>query len=206
MQALRVARPRVSLRALQQVKGVRAIAATANASHATQAATAGSSGSSAVIPLTNVEAQWEALSADEQLAVHNQLEEIQKRDWRTLSIDEKKAAYYVAFGPHGPRAAVNPPGTTLRLLIGTLGLVGASAALYFGFRAICKSSSSPVSSRSNMRSFSLFRISRTAPAPPRTINKEWEEASNQRAIDQKMDPINGLTREGYTGTGFVQHK
>lgn len=91
MQALRVARPRVSLRALQQVKGVRAIAATANASHATQAATAGSSGSSAVIPLTNVEAQWEALSADEQLAVHNQLEEIQKRDWRTLSIDEKKA-------------------------------------------------------------------------------------------------------------------
>lgn len=87
MQALRLARPRVALRT---INGVRTIAATANATHASPAA-AGSSGSSAVIPLSNVEAQWETLSADEQLAVHQQLEEIQKKDWRTLSIDEKKA-------------------------------------------------------------------------------------------------------------------
>ncbi len=91
MQALRLARPRVSLRT---ISAVRSIAATANASHATPAA--GTSGSSAVIPLSNVEAQWENLSAEEQLAVHQQLEEIQKKDWRTLSIDEKKAGALVA--------------------------------------------------------------------------------------------------------------
>jgi len=45
----------------------------------------------AVIPLSNVEAQWEKLTADEQLTVHQQLEELQKRDWKTLSLDEKKA-------------------------------------------------------------------------------------------------------------------
>ena len=88
MQALRLARPRVSLRR-NAFQGVRCIAATANASHATPAA--GSSGSPAAIPLSNVEAQWEQLSADEQLSVHQQLEEIQKKDWTTLSVDEKKA-------------------------------------------------------------------------------------------------------------------
>jgi len=44
-----------------------------------------------VIPLSNVEAQWEKLTADEQLTIHQQLEELQKRDWKTLSLDEKKS-------------------------------------------------------------------------------------------------------------------
>jgi ribonucleotide reductase beta subunit family protein with ferritin-like domain len=47
--------------------------------------------SSSVIPLSNVEAQWEKLSSEEQLTVHQQLEAIQKQDWKTLSVDEKKA-------------------------------------------------------------------------------------------------------------------
>ena len=34
---------------------------------------------------------WERLSADEQLVIHQQLEELQKKDWKSLSIDEKKA-------------------------------------------------------------------------------------------------------------------
>ena len=87
MQALRLARPRVSLRTT--VSGVRTIAATANSSaaHAAPQTTTAAS----AIPLSNVEAQWERLSSEEQLAVHQQLEEIQKRDWKTLSVDEKKA-------------------------------------------------------------------------------------------------------------------
>jgi hypothetical protein len=47
-----------------------------------------------VIPLSNVEAQWDKMTADEQLTVHQQLEELQKRDWKTLSLDEKKAGAY----------------------------------------------------------------------------------------------------------------
>jgi len=31
-----------------------------------------------------------------------------------------------------------------------------------------------------------------APPPPRTLTKEWQEASNERAIEQKMNPITGM--------------
>ena len=63
---------------------------SAAASSAHTAVPAASS-ASPVIPLSNVEAMWERLSADEQLVIHQQLEEIQKKDWKTLSVDEKKA-------------------------------------------------------------------------------------------------------------------
>ncbi|KAF9819811.1 hypothetical protein IEO21_01902 [Rhodonia placenta] len=174
MQALRLARPRASLRPF-----ARSIAASASGTHAT--ASPASSASSSVIPLSNVEAQWEQLSHDEQLTVHQQLEELQKKDWKTLSIDEKKAAYYVAFGPHGPRAPVNPPGTTMKVLLGTLAGVAAAGAVFIAVRSF-------------------------APPPPKSISKEWEEASNERALEQKMNPISGISSEGYSGTGFVTHK
>ncbi|KZT71343.1 cytochrome c oxidase subunit IV [Daedalea quercina L-15889] len=174
MQALRLARPRATLRPY-----ARSITATASG-HASAASPASSS-SSGVIPLSNVEAQWEQLSADEQLTVHQQLEEIQKKDWNTLSLDEKKAAYYVAFGPHGPRRPANPPGTTLKIALGTAAGIAAAGVLFLAIRS-------------------------TAPPPPKTISKEWEEAANQRALDQKMNPISGISSEGYSGKGFVTHK
>ena len=43
------------------------------------------------IPLSNVEAQWATLNSSEQAAVHQQLEELQQKDWKTLSLAEKKA-------------------------------------------------------------------------------------------------------------------
>lgn len=87
MQALRLART-VARPALA---GSRGIAVTANAS-----ATASTTPRAAsIIPLSNVEAQWENLSSEDQLAVHQQLAELQKKDWRTLSIDEKKAGEYM---------------------------------------------------------------------------------------------------------------
>ncbi|KAN0107027.1 cytochrome c oxidase subunit IV [Russula decolorans] len=133
------------------------------------------------IPLSNVEAQWATLSPSEQTAVHQQLEELQRKDWKSLSLAEKKAAYYVAFGPHGPRAPVNPPGTTVKIFTGVSALIGAAGLLYVGFRAI-------------------------APPPPKTITKEWEEASNERAKELKINPISGISSEGYSGKGFVTHK
>ncbi|KAK7693851.1 hypothetical protein QCA50_003424 [Cerrena zonata] len=176
MQALRLARPRVALR---PISGTRSIAATANASHT--ASPSASTSSQAAIPLSNVEAQWERLSSDEQYQVHRQLEDIQKKDWRTLSIDEKKAAYYVAFGPHGPRKPHSNPGDGLKIAGSVVVAIAAAGLVFFGVRS-------------------------QAPPPPKTINKEWEEAANQRAIEQKLDPITGIASEGYSGTGFVQHK
>lgn len=49
---------------------------------------------SAPLPLGNVEAQWEILSQEEKHSVQVQLEELAKKDWKTLSIDEKKAGVY----------------------------------------------------------------------------------------------------------------
>ncbi|KAI9065486.1 cytochrome c oxidase subunit IV [Trametes sanguinea] len=175
MQALRLARPRLPLRPAS-----RAFAAAATSSPSA-AAHASSSSAEPVVPLSNVEAMWERLSADEQAVIHQQLEEIQKRDWKTLSIDEKKAAYYVAFGPHGPRAPIDPPGATPKIILGVAGLIVAAGALFYSIRA-------------------------AAPAPPRTISKEWEEAENERALELKINPISGISSEGYKGPGFVTHK
>lgn len=44
-----------------------------------------------IIPLSNIEAQWATLDREEQVLVHRQLEELQKKDWKGLSLDEKKA-------------------------------------------------------------------------------------------------------------------
>ena len=90
MQALRLARPALARRTAN-VAAVRRISATAT--QASAAAIHPTTNASAV-PLSNVEAQWERLSPEEQLTVHQQLETIQKRDWKTLSIDEKKAGPY----------------------------------------------------------------------------------------------------------------
>lgn len=42
-----------------------------------------------VIP--NIEARWNSMSKVEQYAVYRQLEEVQRKDWKELSLDEKKA-------------------------------------------------------------------------------------------------------------------
>ena len=66
--------------------------ATAAAHPITSAAA--SSAPRAAIPLANIEAQWERLSNEEQVAVHEQLEELQKKNWKELSLAEKKAGLY----------------------------------------------------------------------------------------------------------------
>lgn len=51
-------------------------------------------------------------------------------------------AYYVAFGPHGPRAPVNPPGSLMKVFLGSVGCLGVAGLLFAATRAlgeICKS-------------------------------------------------------------------
>ncbi|KAG8715885.1 Cytochrome c oxidase subunit 5A [Ceratobasidium sp. 394] len=184
---------------------LRASKATASTSRALFAVRAASTtapppirSSTSAVPLANVEAQWSGLTAEEQVEVHRELEELQKRDWKTLSIDEKKAAYFVAFGPHGPRSPVTPEGQTMKVITGTLALIGVATAAYAATRAY-------------------------GGPTPKTFTKEYQEAMNERAKEQKMNPITGqricpcsrsriltsvagITSEGYKGTGFVVSK
>jgi len=132
----------------------------------------------ASIPLANIEAQWERLTGDEQGAVHEQLEALQKKNWKELSLAEKRAAYYVSFGPHGPRTPINPPGTVLQVVLGVAALVGVTGVIW----SITRSLAQPA---------------------PRTMTKEWQEASNERAKELHINPISGVGSEGFKGKGFV---
>lgn len=63
------------------------------------------------------------------------------------------AAYWIAFGPHGPRTA-DPPGAGARVAWGVVIGLASSLALFSGIRMAAK------------------------PAP-HTMNKEWQEATNE---------------------------
>lgn len=129
--------------------------------------------------LPNIEARWKSLSMEQQYGVFRQLEEIQRKDWKDLSIDEKKAAYYVSFGPHGPRKPITSSGQGMRTFAGVAGLIGATFAIFFGLRS-------------------------TAKPPVKTMTTEWQEQQNERALEQKQNPITGISSEGYKGPGHVQ--
>ncbi|KAJ3369552.1 hypothetical protein HDU91_007112 [Kappamyces sp. JEL0680] len=51
---------------------------------------------SAVSPFTNIEARWSKLPLAEQGALADRLGELQKGDWKDMSMEEKRAAYYIA--------------------------------------------------------------------------------------------------------------
>jgi cytochrome c oxidase subunit 4 len=38
------------------------------------------------------------------------------------------------------------------------------------------------------------------------MSKEWQEASNEYLKSQKVEPITGVSSEGYSGPGMVQSK
>lgn len=81
--------------------------AAAASSHVTAAASA--------IPLSNVEAQWATLNQAEQAAVHQQLEELQRKDWKTLSLSEKKAGTSIFFS----WLSDHPPIIFIRAIVAT---------------------------------------------------------------------------------------
>lgn len=62
-------------------------------------------------------------------------------------------AWWIAFGPHGPRAGA-PPGEWTKIWLYTAAGVGASAAIFFFIHSFAR-------------------------PPPRTMTKEWQEATNE---------------------------
>ncbi len=97
------------------------------------------------------------------------------------------AAYYIAFGPHGPRTPENPPGTASKIVAGTFAVLGAAALAYYGFRSLGTAFALWWMGTSIDVKFS----SSAASAPPKTLTKEWQEASNERAKEMNLNPISG---------------
>ncbi|KAJ4315690.1 Cytochrome c oxidase subunit 5B, mitochondrial [Neodidymelliopsis sp. IMI 364377] len=89
-----------------------------------------------------------------------------KTDWKELTMQEKKAAYFIAFGPHGPRRPP-PPDEGRKVLF-------LSVAVCFG-------------------AFAVFAFTRmfASPIRPRTMTKEWQEATEEYMKAQGTEPITG---------------
>ncbi|KAF9894754.1 Cytochrome c oxidase subunit 5A [Aspergillus nanangensis] len=128
--------------------------------------------------LAGIEKRWEAMPPQEQADLWMQLRDRMKVDWHQMTVQEKKAAYWIAFGPHGPRAQV-PKGENMRVFIKVAQLTAVSFAIFYVIHLFAK-------------------------PQPKTMSKEWQEASNEYALREKMDPISGISSEGYEGKGFVQ--
>lgn len=106
------------------------------------------------------------------------------------------SAWWIAFGPHGPRAE-DPPGEWAKIWLYTGVGVAVSAALFLSVHLFAK-------------------------PPPRTMTKEWQEATNEYLKvslhyyisaetsntfqSERVNPIYGISSEGYQGKGFVQSK
>ncbi|KAF9179559.1 Cytochrome c oxidase subunit 5A, partial [Haplosporangium sp. Z 767] len=87
------------------------------------------------IPLANLELRWKTLSATEQGSLAKHLEQIQAGDWTKMTLEQKKAAYWVAFGPHGARTPLTGPNHGLKVFVGTTAVVGAGGALFLWIRS-----------------------------------------------------------------------
>ncbi|PHH80531.1 hypothetical protein CDD83_3684 [Cordyceps sp. RAO-2017] len=128
--------------------------------------------------LANIEKRWEDMPLQEQADLWMALRDRMKGNWNELTIQEKKAAYWIAFGPHGPRA-VDPAGTNARIAWGVVLGLGASLAIF-----------------GTIRSF--------ARPEPDTMSREYQEAANEMLKQQRADPITGISSEGYSGRGQIQ--
>ncbi len=88
--------------------------------------------------LVNLDRRWEKMSSEEQVDIQAQLAKRQEGPWTELTLEEKKASYFVAFGPHGPRTNAHPPGFNRKVFAGTLAGIGATAVLFYGLRMLGK--------------------------------------------------------------------
>jgi len=128
--------------------------------------------------LANIEKRWEGMPMQEQADLWMALRDRMKESWIDMTAQEKKAAYWIAFGPHGPRS-LPPPGENKKV------------ALYTGIGILT--------------SFVIFATARSfARPPPPTMTKEYQEATNEFLKAQNSDPLTGLSSEGYSGKGHVQ--
>ncbi|KAJ5653776.1 Cytochrome c oxidase polypeptide 5 [Penicillium odoratum] len=128
--------------------------------------------------LASIEKRWEGMPPQEQAELWMSLRDRMKVDWHQMTLQEKKAAYWIAFGPHGPRAQA-PKGEGWKILFKVTQLTLVSFAIFYAIHLFAK-------------------------PQPKTMSKEWQEASNEYALSEKMNPIHGISKPGYEGKGFVQ--
>ncbi|CEP22506.1 unnamed protein product [Cyberlindnera jadinii] len=113
--------------------------------------------------ISELESRWEELPAADQQEIVSQLAERQKLPWAELTEAEKKAAWYISYGAWGPRRPVHPKGESGKIAGGVFLGLFISLSIFFALRA-------------------------NAPAPPKTMNREWQEASDEYLKSKNANP------------------
>ncbi|KAJ2718387.1 cytochrome c oxidase [Coemansia sp. Benny D115] len=129
--------------------------------------------------LAQVEQTYVKLPKEQQLEVLARLNEVMKADWNKVSIEDKRAVYYATYGPHNRRRPHTKPGDNMKIFVGVVATIAVS--------------------------LTISSLVRSSVPKPRTLTKEWQEASNEFAREHNINPISGVSSEGYKGKGFVQH-
>ncbi|KAI9655208.1 MAG: Cytochrome c oxidase subunit 5A [Alyxoria varia] len=128
--------------------------------------------------LANIEKRWDEMPPQEQAELWMALRDRMTVDWHQMTMQEKRASYWIAFGPHGPRA-LPPPDQTYQVVKTVTIWVGAAVGAFFVIHSFAR-------------------------PPPKTMTKEWQEKSNEYLKRQRIEPITGISSEGYKGKGMVQ--
>ncbi|PVU94651.1 hypothetical protein BB561_002375 [Smittium simulii] len=128
--------------------------------------------------MPQVESKWIDTSESDKQSIINKLDLVMKNDWNAVTLDDKRAIYYINYGNYGVREPSSKKGDSLKILLYTSAIIGASLLTSFG-------------------------ISKLFGSTPHTVTKEWQEASNEYAISQNSNPITGISSKEYKGAGFV---
>ncbi|KAI8808249.1 cytochrome c oxidase subunit IV-domain-containing protein [Cladochytrium replicatum] len=120
------------------------------------------------VALQDIETRWTKLPEAEQGAIADLLAEAEKGDWKKMTLEQKRAAYFIAYGAYGPRQETDP---NFKWRVGGwvtffLTLTGTIWGVWQGYR-------------------------------PKTISDtpEWREATKQKAIERKQNPFQGAYAE-----------
>ncbi|QPG77108.1 hypothetical protein FOA43_004511 [Brettanomyces nanus] len=118
--------------------------------------------------ITHLEKRWEKLPDVDRKSLISSLSERQKLPWNQLSQTEKRAAYYVSFGEWGPRKPLYTKESKATIFWATTLGITACVGLYWTFRH--------------------FRN------VPVTMNREWQEKSDEYLKSKNANPFHGYSQ------------
>lgn len=119
--------------------------------------------------IINLESRWEKMTSEEQEDIISQLVERQKGSWKELTLQEKRAVWYISYGSWGPRKPIHPEGEAGKIFLGIAGVV-ATAGLVF----------------------SLARY--FSEGLGITMNREWQEAAEEILKENNANPFRGYNQ------------
>lgn len=119
--------------------------------------------------IINLESRWEKMTVEEQEDIISQLVERQKGPWQELTINEKRAAYYISYGTWGPRKPIHPEGEVTKITLGIFGLLAFAGSVFAGIR---------------------FMSEGLGP----TMNREWQEAADEILKENNANPFYGYSQ------------